>query len=621
MGEDGRVNRTLAIPLLHRALELGITYYDTAVGYCRGDSQRVLGEAFEGIRNRIVLSTKNPAHSANDTEWWAKLEESLRLLRTDFIDLYHFHGITWETYEKHLRMPGKMRLMRKAKEEGLIRHICASFHDQPASLIRLAETGDFDVLTVQYNLLFRELEPALDRCRQLGIGIVVMGPIGGGRLGVSSNRIRDLLKGEAASTPEAALRFVLANSAVHVALSGMSTIEQLEENAAVVSDKEPFTHGQIAALEKELARVRERLGIHCPACGYCMPCPKGVDIPENFRLYNEWQMFGLEPVARRAYAGLSRPASYCIECGACLPKCPQKLAIPSLLRRVMSELDAQMLDFGATLFLNDAQSAEDLRGTVLLRNFTSTPMPLHFRFEMEGNGRALIRKENRTPLPPEGTRKAPVTFHVPNGLGTLSGTLVLQRQTECRTIPFSIPFFIVPENIWRRHEARLNPNILTNSEQSSRHDWSIALRRVGRVLEAQIEIHSPLHGLSSGPDPVGGRLEMFVDLRPPAAAAANVYEEGVEQFFLFLKEPGAVRSRSGRPVAMDFRVRRTDRGAEVQIRLPLPETPLSEIGLDWMLVLADPAGHEIAHWVYGGRSALWQNPRRFTRAYLTPTAG
>jgi len=613
MGDDGRVNRALVIPLLHRALELGVTYYDTAVGYCRGDSQRVLGEAFEGLRDRVVLSTKNPAHTASEAEWWAHLEESLRLLRTEVLDVYHFHGLTWETYEKHIREPGKMRLMRKAKEQGLVRHIAASFHDSPDALVRLVETGDFDIVTVQYNLLFRELEPALERCRQLGIGVVVMGPIGGGRLGVPSDRIRELLRGEAASTPEAALRFVLANPAVHVALSGMSTLEQLEENAAVVTHKAPFTPAQIAALEDELARTRERLGIHCPGCGYCLPCPLGVDIPENFRIYNEWKLFGLEPAARRAYAGLSRPASACVECGACLPKCPQKLAIPTLLRRVMGELDEQAQGVAASLFVYGAATSNRLKTQIIVRNFNRPAIPLRLALTAEGGSTSDPAVFDVPSLSPDRSRILRTSFHVPDGLGVLRGTLGLQWEKEQREIPFSVPFFIVPEGVWRRHEALVKPSAFTNPAEASRHSYSVFLRRVGSTLEARVVIRSPLQGLANGPEPTGGRLELFVDLRPKSAGAPNVYEEGVEQYFLFLKEPGLCRSRSGRNAPLDYRVKRTDEGADVWITLSLPELP--EFGLDWMLVVADEQEHETAHLVYGGRGGLWQKPRQFTRAY------
>ncbi len=335
MTQAGEVDRSLAIPLLHRALELGVNYFDTAIGYCNSDSQRTLGEAMVGKRDRIIISTKNHMHEAPEQAWQEKLEESLRLLQTDYIDIYNFHGLSWDSFQKFIDGPeGKLRLMQRAKADGQVRHICCSFHDSPEALVKLVETGLFDSVTVQYNLLWRDLEPSIARAHALGVGVVVMGPIAGGRLGVRSERVAELTGGAVTSTPEAALRFVLANPGVTLALSGMSSLEMLEENARIVSEKEPFTPQEIKLLEAESQRVRDLQGVKCPACGYCRPCPSGVDIPGNFAIYNEYLIYGLKDNALKAYASLAGNAANCIDCGACLSKCPQKINIPAKLRDV-----------------------------------------------------------------------------------------------------------------------------------------------------------------------------------------------------------------------------------------------------------------------------------------------
>lgn len=622
MGDDGRVNRALAIPLLHRALELGVTYFDTAVGYCHGDSQRVLGEAFAGKRDQIVLSTKNPAHAATDADWLVNLENSLQLLRTDHLDIYNFHGLTWDTFEKHIREPGKLRLMKQAKADGRVRHICCSFHDQPAALVKLAETGAFDAITVQYNLLFRELEPALERCRRLGIGIVVMGPVGGGRLGVASDRIRESLHGEAGSTPEAALRFVLANPAVHVALSGMSTLEQLEENAAIVADQDPFTPDQIAAMEAELARVKERAGIHCPACGYCLPCPAGVDIPENFRVYNEWKQYGLESAAKRAYAGLSRTAAACTECGACLAKCPQKLAIPALLRRVMAELDDSCRGFGASLSLAGADAAGRLKALAIARNLAMPAAPLALTLSLDGGATADPAVYETAPLAPDTSARKTLAVTAPDGLSLLRGSLRAECRGEERISPVFVPFFLIPRNTWRRHDAVLNPMSFSKPDSADAHGYSVFLRHDPEAIHARVAIRSPLAGLAAAPNLNGARLELYVDPRARSRGALNAYEEGVEQIFIWLQAPGAARAKSGRELDLSPKVVPVAGGCEVTLRLPFArltpgaDGPPREIGLDWMLVTAHADGHETGHAVYGGKSGLFQNPRLFTRAYL-----
>ncbi len=334
MNADNKVDRELAIPMLRRAFDLGVTYFDTAVGYCNEDSQPTLGEAIEPFRERVVLSTKNPMHKETQAVWWTNLENSLRRLRTDYLDCYHFHGMRWKTFTEHIDVPGgKLELMQRARDEGLVRHICCSFHDEPDALIRLMETGLFDVITLQYNLLNRQLEEAMHRSRELGVGIVVMGPVGGGRLGVDSERVRAMTGGAAASTVEAALRFVMAHSAADVLLSGMSTMEQLEQNVAIVAGASPFTQAEIAHMEEDLRQVKEKLGVPCPACGYCMPCPQGVNIPEIFRIYNELLLYGLLPAAQRQYAKVEQDASRCTNCGVCREKCPQQIDIPAMLEK------------------------------------------------------------------------------------------------------------------------------------------------------------------------------------------------------------------------------------------------------------------------------------------------
>jgi len=137
-GTDALVNRDLAIPMIHRAFELGITYIDTARGYCNEDSQRAVGEALEswGDRKNIVVSTKNPYFGPDEKIWWTNLENSLRRLRVDSIDIYNYHGINWKIFTEDIE-PRVSTWMRKAYDQGLVKHICASFHDSNEALYAL----------------------------------------------------------------------------------------------------------------------------------------------------------------------------------------------------------------------------------------------------------------------------------------------------------------------------------------------------------------------------------------------------------------------------------------------------------------------------------------------------
>jgi len=341
-GEQARVNRDLAIPMLHRAFEGGVNYVDTAVNYCNQDSQRAVGEALVGWRDRIIVSTKN--HEYNDEKaWWQNLEDSLKRLRIDYIDIYNHHGINWERYTTSVE-PRLSAWMHKAKDQGLIKHICASFHDNNENLIRIVDTGYIDSITLQYNMLDRKLEEGIAHAHAQGLGVVVMGPVAGGRLGTSSPVLEGLLP-QVKRVPDLALRFVLSNPGVTLALSGMSTMQQVEENLATASDAVSLTADDQAAIVEHLERLKSMADLYCTGCGYCMPCPHEVNIPQVFQKYNEARVYGLWDLARKAYDesrwGSGKRADACVECGECEPKCPQNIPIREQLAEAHAALSAR----------------------------------------------------------------------------------------------------------------------------------------------------------------------------------------------------------------------------------------------------------------------------------------
>ncbi|MBC7260338.1 MAG: aldo/keto reductase [Chloroflexi bacterium] len=348
MTPDGEhVDEDRAIPVIQRALELGINYLDTAPYYCKGESEIVLGKAIKGWRDRVYISTKNPLDNPDPGEFRAWLEKSLRKLDVDYIDFYHMWGMNKVKYETMVATPGgRLDEARKAKEEGLIRHISFSFHDTPEVLERFIDTGYFESMTVQYNLLDRANEAAIARAAARGMGVVIMGPVGGGRLAETSPEIRKLLPNGVSGSPELALRFVLSHPGVHVALSGMSTIQMVEENAATASREEPLSANERQAIAQTMDQLAALANLYCTGCGYCMPCPNDVNIPENFKYMNYYRVYGLAEYARQAYAQLGSPGNWikglkadaCIQCGECEPKCPQHIPIIKQLEEVAEVL-------------------------------------------------------------------------------------------------------------------------------------------------------------------------------------------------------------------------------------------------------------------------------------------
>ncbi len=341
---DGRkvFDEEESIRMMHRAMELGVNYFDTAPGYCEKQSEIIVGKALKGRRDKVYLSTKYPSEEASGDDLERKLETSLKKLDTDYIDFYHMWGISLKTFVERLDTPdGPMARARKLRDAGVIRHISFSFHDAPENMIEIIQRGEgvFASVLCQYNLLDRANEDAIAYAHEQGLGVTIMGPVGGGRLGAPSKVIQDLLPGKVQSSAEMALRFVMNNRNVNIALSGMSSMDMVEENAAVASNMEPLTQEEEARIAASLEENRRLADLYCTGCNYCMPCPKGINIPEIFKMMNYHRVYGLTKFARDNYARIGKEpwlnfqnAAACVQCGACEKKCPQHLHIREQLR-------------------------------------------------------------------------------------------------------------------------------------------------------------------------------------------------------------------------------------------------------------------------------------------------
>ncbi|MGD8239015.1 MAG: aldo/keto reductase, partial [Armatimonadota bacterium] len=299
-------------------------------------------------REDVYLSTKNPLRCNTGKGWRERLETQLERLNTDHIDFYQAaHGLSWERYTENFSRPtAGLDEAIKAKEEGTIRHFGFSTHDRPEGIMRLIDTGHFEHIILQYNLLDRKNEEVIEYANQNGVGIIVMGPVGGGRLAAPSEQIKSMLPGGVQSSAEIALRFVLSNPAVDCAISGMNELQQVEENVATASRKDPLSDEEKLQVMASLAENRKLAELYCTDCKYCMPCPHDVNIPLNFRIMNFHRVYGLTDHAKSQYArffaekkrveGLA--ASECQECGECEPKCPQDIPIIKQLKETHAAL-------------------------------------------------------------------------------------------------------------------------------------------------------------------------------------------------------------------------------------------------------------------------------------------
>jgi predicted aldo/keto reductase-like oxidoreductase len=339
-GEAAHLDMDRSVEILRLGIDLGINYLDSAWGYNNGESEQAVGKAIKGYdRSRLYIATKKPIRSADGREWRRSLEIQLRRLDTDYIDFYHFHNIPWLAFENFAIEPGgPLEEAHRALNEGSIRHLSFSSHDSPENITRLIDTGEFSTMLVQYNLLFRLNESVIAYAHSKGMGVAVMGPVMGGRLIMAERMVPSGNQ----TVPNLALRFVLSNPGVSLALSGMGNAKMVRENVATVSDDTPLSEEDRQDVEELRGRISVLQNLYCTGCGYCMPCPNGVDIPGSFLIYNYACLYDVEPEARIGYMMPHDPhPEDCIECEECLDKCPQNIPIPDKLKEVVELLEAE----------------------------------------------------------------------------------------------------------------------------------------------------------------------------------------------------------------------------------------------------------------------------------------
>jgi len=344
-GQEG-FDHQAGVALIRQAIDAGINYLDTAPYYCEKESELILGEALrDGYRDKVYISTKLPHVEGGYDGCRAMLEASLERMQTDYIDFYHLWGINWKDFNTQDTADTSVKMALKAKEEGLIRHLSFSFHDDAKNMFKLIDTGLFASVLCQYNMLDRSNEEAIAYAHQKGLGVVVMGPVGGGRLGCPSPVVQSLLPGKVYSSAELALRFVLSNPNVSCALSGMGAPEMVTENAHIASTAAPLTAEEQERVNRAVEENERLAQLYCTGCNYCMPCPAGVNIPLNFEVMNYHRVYKITPYARSQYADIGvspwmkgEKASACTGCGACEEKCPQKLKIREQLAETHAAL-------------------------------------------------------------------------------------------------------------------------------------------------------------------------------------------------------------------------------------------------------------------------------------------
>ena len=349
---DGRIDEVRAEKLLNTAREAGVNYFDTAFPYHGGESEPFVGRVIaKWPRESFYLATKLPLWSCKTLDEAKDIfEKQFERLGVDYIDFYLLHSLHKARYDAAKEI-GIVDWLWEQKAAGRIRNFGFSCHDNAAGFEHILRDQPWDFCQLQYNYLDtddRAEEIAGDRgyalTEELNVPLIIMEPIKGGTLAqLPSDAAAPLNALDAdASAASWALRWVASHKNVKVVLSGMSAEDQLDDNLATFGDFRPMTDAENAAIRQTADVLRSHIKIGCTGCRYCMPCPMGVDIPDNFSIWNKLGMFGNKDAIRQQWTARfpdAEKAIHCVRCGKCEAVCPQHLPIRDSLAKLQTELD------------------------------------------------------------------------------------------------------------------------------------------------------------------------------------------------------------------------------------------------------------------------------------------
>lgn len=343
--ENGEINEELSMKMLKKAYDSGVNYFDTAWPYHDGKSEPLLGKFLDTVpRDSYYLATKLPLWFVNSVDDAKNIfEQQLKRLNKDYIDFYLMHACNREVFNKMVDL-GVVKFCEELKEQGKIKYLGFSFHDSYEAFKEIIEYRDWDFCQIQYNYMDVN-EQAGDKgyelAEKLGIPLVIMEPVKGGLLASLPEDARALFSDKNKSDASYALRFVASHKNVKVVLSGMSSEEQVDDNLSTFNNFKAFSDDEMTMFEKIRNLLNNKVKNGCTGCRYCMPCPKGVNIPRNFKVWNTYGMYGNKDNLKREYKGLmqaAQGASQCVKCGACEAKCPQKISIRNDLAMCLKEM-------------------------------------------------------------------------------------------------------------------------------------------------------------------------------------------------------------------------------------------------------------------------------------------
>lgn len=338
---DGKIDEDKAMKLIDYAYKHGVNYFDTAMPYSNGQNEELTGKALSRYdRSSYYLATKLSLWMFETKDEVLKvIDKQLSRLKTTYIDNYLLHSMNKEKLEK-VKEWGLLDVLKEWKKEGKIRNIGFSFHDSYEVFKEMLELYDWDFCQIQLNYLDTDIQQGLKGyydLKERGIDVVVMEPIKGGRLSsFNQNAAKYFEEYSSSSLSSWALRWVASLDGVKVVLSGMNEMEQVQDNIKTFENFKELSLEENNIVEKVKQELKKQIAVGCTNCKYCMPCPKGVDIPMSFYLYNDYSMYLKKDMWQ--YGNLVKKEndpSKCINCKACVKKCPQNIDIPTKLKEML----------------------------------------------------------------------------------------------------------------------------------------------------------------------------------------------------------------------------------------------------------------------------------------------
>lgn len=344
--DPNQINEAEAIRQIRHGIDGGINYIDTAYPYHYGQSEPLVGKALkDGYRERIQLATKLPSYLVKTRQDMDRyLDEQLERLQTDHIDFYLLHALNQTHWDNYVKLD-VFDFLGKALASGKIRHAGFSFHDELPLFKKIIDSYDWDFCQIQLNYMDEDYQAGVEGLKyaaQKEIDVVIMEPLRGGKLaGEVPTDIAQIWNSypQFHSPAGWALRYLWDYPEVKVILSGMGELAQIDENIKEADAARPhmLTPKEHELIQKAKAIYLSRTKVNCTNCKYCMPCPLGVNIPENFTMFNQAHMFGNIPSSRGQYELFLKnesKANQCIECGKCEALCPQNIPIRDMLKEV-----------------------------------------------------------------------------------------------------------------------------------------------------------------------------------------------------------------------------------------------------------------------------------------------